>query len=75
MLVLKRAVRENTIIKLPDGREISVILTEIVSSSQAKIGFIAPPDVIILREEVIKRMEKEEKQRKYDNDHEKKGDK
>lgn len=59
VLILKRNCSEKVIIKCPDGKVINIYLTEIVSNSSAKIGFEAPQNYIILREEVVDRTDKE----------------
>lgn len=50
MLVLARGVNESVQLQLPDGTMITVTLLTI-EKSQCKIGFDAPKDVIILRDD------------------------
>lgn len=51
MLVLKRRTQERVIITLPDGRRITVKLCE-VDRNYARLGFDAPTDIRIDREEI-----------------------
>lgn len=51
MLVLSRKENESVIIKLPDGREVVVMLTAI-RGDRVRLGFEAPKDIVILRQEV-----------------------
>lgn len=53
MLVLNRDVGQWVIITMPDGREIRVTITR-SGQHGARIGFRAPPDVRIDREEVAR---------------------
>ena len=50
MLVLKRNEDERIILTLPDGSRITVL---VVSGGSVKLGIEAPPEVRILREELI----------------------
>jgi len=52
MLVLSRRKDESVIIRLPDGTTIQVMITA-VHGDKVRIGFNAPKEVIILREEVV----------------------
>lgn len=51
MLVLSRHVNERVFLTLPDGRQIVVTLVR-TGWEKVRIGFDAPPDVTIHREEV-----------------------
>ena len=52
MLVLSRKEDEAIIIKLPNGRQIDVIVTQI-DGNQVRIGVDADEDVKIMREELL----------------------
>lgn len=51
MLVLGRKLQEAVIVHLPDGREIRVVLVS-AAGGQARLGFEAPQDIEIAREEL-----------------------
>ena len=51
MLVLSRKKSEVVMVTLPDGREISVTVCE-VRGEKVRIGFEAPADVAVHRQEV-----------------------
>jgi carbon storage regulator CsrA len=53
MLVLTRRLDEAVLITLPDGRVIRVLLTAVESPTKAKLGFEAPRDIHIFREELV----------------------
>ena len=55
MLVLSRKRGERIVARLPDDREIVVTLVEIRGSDKVRLGFDAPEDVRIWREELLKR--------------------
>lgn len=58
MLILIRRTGETVVAVLPDGRKILVtVLT--VKGNQARIGFTAPADVQVHREEIHDRIERE----------------
>jgi carbon storage regulator CsrA len=59
MLVLKRSLYERVFITLPDKSEIIITLTEILNNRQIKLGFDAPQTCIILREEVLSKIDRE----------------
>ena len=52
MLVFSRNVDERVILTMPDGRRIAVMLIEIKGTNRARLGFDAPQDVRIHREEI-----------------------
>lgn len=51
MLVLMRKVGQSVTLELPSGDEIKVTLTSI-GGNKVRIGFVAPDNVIILRDEL-----------------------
>lgn len=51
MLVLSRRADEKIIIRLPNGESIVVLMVEI-RDKKARLGFTAPPDCVIIREEL-----------------------
>lgn len=53
MLVLERDEGRKIHILLEDGRKIIICLTKVTSSHSAKIGFVAPRTMRILRDEHI----------------------
>lgn len=58
MLILKRYIGQRIIIQLPNGQEVTVMVTEIDRRVGAvKLGIVADRSVVILREEVAQRME------------------
>ena len=52
MLVLTRKPKEEIIIKLPSGETIDIVLTG-VKGNQARIGIEAPPNIDIVRKELL----------------------
>lgn len=52
MLILSRTTHERILLRLPDGREVWVSV-EKVQGDKVRLGVDAPPDVEILREELI----------------------
>ena len=55
MLTLSRSVGERVLLTLPDGREIWVSVVFVKSNGSVRLGFDAPPDVDIKREELLAR--------------------
>lgn len=53
MLILTRKVNESVICKLPDGIEIEITIFE-MTSTRASIGFKAPDEISIVRDELVK---------------------
>ncbi len=51
MLVLSRKTEESVLLICPGGQKIEVKVNRI-DGNQAKLGFAAPPDIIILRQEL-----------------------
>lgn len=51
MLVLSRKPSEAVIVKMPDGREMKFTIIKI-DRNKARIGFEAPADVYLFREEL-----------------------
>jgi sRNA-binding carbon storage regulator CsrA len=62
MLVLTFRLEEDAVITLPDGREIGVVFLGLggYRSRQARMGFIADPDIIIDRRAIYERKLKEQ---------------
>lgn len=58
MLVLSRKIGETTVAVLPSGERFRVKIVEI-RRGQVRLGFIAPDDVTILREELMARPQPE----------------
>jgi len=56
MLVVTRRPGESVIIELPTGELIEVTVLS-VASNQVKLGTDAPPEVLVLREELLEREE------------------
>lgn len=56
MLVLKRKAEERVIVTMPDGRRMSLVVTDIRGDS-VWLGFDAPADVTIHRWEIQQRIE------------------
>lgn len=54
MLVLARKTGEVVIVTLPDGREMRVTVVDI-DRNKIRLGFDAPDDVKIMREELVRR--------------------
>jgi carbon storage regulator CsrA len=54
MLVLARKTGETVIVTLPDGREMRVVVVDI-DRNKIRLGFTAPDDVKIMREELVRR--------------------
>ena len=52
MLILSRRIGETLILELPTGEQIDVVLLE-VKGSQGRLGIDAPPEVHIVREELV----------------------
>lgn len=62
MLILGRMVGEEIIVTFPDGRTGRVVLVELWQGDpprRAKIGFDFPPDVKLVRKELLTRAEKD----------------
>lgn len=58
MLILKRYIGQRILLQLPNGQEVTVMVTEIDRRTSAvKLGIVADRSVVILREEVAQRME------------------
>lgn len=53
MIVLSRRPLEAVVIFLPDGRQIEVVVTQ-VSNGKTRLGFTAPPDVVLMRKELLR---------------------
>jgi len=51
MLILSRKIGEKVLIKTPAGEEIEVVLVDI-DRDKARLGFSAPLNVIILRDDI-----------------------
>lgn len=51
MLVLGRKVNESVVCTLPDGKEVKVTICSL-STHRVKLGFEAPDEIEILREEL-----------------------
>ena len=51
MLVLARKLDEVVVIKIPDRKDIRVMVTDITRKT-ARLGFEADEDIVILREEI-----------------------
>jgi carbon storage regulator CsrA len=58
MLVLTRQRGEDVIITMPDGRRLTVGVTDI-RGDKVRIGFRCPPDVMVHRAEVQRRVDAE----------------
>lgn len=58
-LVLTRNVDERVVVTLPDGRRMYVTLVAIRTGERAKLGFNAPSDVQIQREEIQDQIDRE----------------
>jgi carbon storage regulator len=52
MLILSRRIGETFILELPTGEQINVVLLE-AKGSRGRIGIDAPPEVHIVREELL----------------------
>jgi carbon storage regulator len=52
MLILSRRIGETFILELPTGEQIDVVLLE-VKGSRGRLGIDAPPEVQIVREELL----------------------
>ena len=52
MLILSRRSGETVVLELPTGEQIDVVLLEL-KGSQARLGIDAPPEVHIVREELL----------------------
>lgn len=53
MLILARRLDQKTVLRLPDGREIIVVVTEI-GEGKVRLGFVADPDIAIVRDDAIR---------------------
>ena len=53
MLILTRGPQQKVFVRLPDGRQVVVEVVEAVSKNKIRLGFQAPDDVVILREELV----------------------
>lgn len=58
MLVLGVRPQEYVMLVLPDNRTVKVMLVDILHIHKARLGFVAPDDVKILRQDVYERMER-----------------
>lgn len=58
MLVLTRRLGEAVLARMPDGRTLTVTVVEI-RGTQVKLGFDAPRDVAVHREEIWNAIERE----------------
>ena len=59
MLILTRRPGETTVITLPDGSIVTATVLA-VKGNQSRIGFNAPKDVKVHREEIYNRIQQEE---------------
>lgn len=59
MLVLSRNIDQKIFIILPDLRQIEVMLVDVSHSGRARLGFVAPPDILILRDDVVRKAKAE----------------
>lgn len=57
MLILRRSCRQRVLILLEDGREIDVIVEDI-DNRKVALGFRAPDGVLVMREEVLDRVQR-----------------
>ncbi len=57
MLALTRKQNERVFIILPDGRQVVVSIVEIADRGKVRLGFAAPNDIAINREEVHEAIE------------------
>ena len=55
MLTLSRKAGERVLLMLPDGQEIWVSVVTVKANGSVRLGFDAPPDVDIKREELLAR--------------------
>ena len=55
MLTLSRKAGERVVLTLPDGREIWVGVVTVKANGSVRLGFTAPDDVEIWREELLAR--------------------
>ena len=55
MLTLSRKAGERVVLTLPDGREIWVGVVTVKANGSVRLGFTAPDDVDIKREELLAR--------------------
>ena len=55
MLTLSRKAGERVLLTLPDGQEIWVSVVTVKANGSVRLGFDAPPDVDIYREELLAR--------------------
>jgi len=54
VLILTRKPRESVVIQLPDGRRVTVVLMDVHRTGQrVRLGFDAPADVKIHRDELL----------------------
>jgi carbon storage regulator CsrA len=54
MLTLSRKAGERVLLKLPDGREIWVSVVTVKANGSVRLGFAAPDDVDIWREDLAR---------------------
>lgn len=59
MLVLARYRDQSVILTLDDGRRIVVTVTDVRANGQVRLGFTAPEDVTVHRDEVQLKVERE----------------
>lgn len=59
MLILTRKIEEAVTITCPDGQEVVVRVVGFPSAGEVRLGFDAPRDVKILRDNAVHRMKKE----------------
>jgi carbon storage regulator CsrA len=52
MLVLSRKVTQSVVINCPDGTQIKVVFVEQIANHKIRLGFDAPQDYRIFREEL-----------------------
>ncbi|VTS08527.1 carbon storage regulator [Tuwongella immobilis] len=58
MLILKRYIGQRILLQLPNGQEVTVVVTEIDRRSAAvKVGIEAPRSISIVRAEIAGRVE------------------
>lgn len=61
MLVLGRNIGEETVLHLPDGRRVTVVVAGLdIRTGRVKLGFIAPADIEIVRREKVRYRGEEE---------------
>lgn len=65
MLILSRNEGQKVILRLPDGREMEIVMVEVRHwpYRKARLGIQAPADVVIFRDELRERFEDGERRR------------